>query len=120
MNTDRRTRDDHWDALLDAYCESLAAAAAGDVPVPDRGRLDREMSGHAFYGLAHGSFFLRVMLEEQKPIDPAMFIDLTEDEVPKLLMSYGGERATEWVADIVQHYLDTTYAPKRDPANAPR
>ncbi|XP_025199916.1 uncharacterized protein LOC112597903, partial [Melanaphis sacchari] len=51
MNTDRRTRDDHWDALLDAYCGTLAAVA-GDVPVPDRRRLDAEMREHAFYGLA--------------------------------------------------------------------
>ncbi|XP_060871222.1 uncharacterized protein LOC132945480 [Metopolophium dirhodum] len=109
MNTDRRTRDDHWDALLDTYCETLATAA-GDVPVPDRGRLDIEMREHAFYGLAHGAFFLRIMLEEQKPINPSEFIEMTNDMVLKKLLSFGGELATEWVADIVQHYLDTSYA----------
>jgi len=108
MNTDRRTRDDHWDALLDAYCETLATAA-GDVPVPDRGRLDDEMREHAFYGLAHGSFFLRVMLEEHKQVDPLEFIGMTKDKVLEVLLSFGGDRATEWVADIVQHYLDTAY-----------
>jgi len=108
MNTDRQTRDDHWDTLLDAYCETLAAAA-GDVPVPDRGRLNIEMREHAFYGLAHASFFLRVMLEEQKPIAPSEFINMTFDEVKELLLSFGGERATDWVADILQHYLDTFF-----------
>lgn len=106
MNTDRRTRDDHWDVLLDAYCETLATAV-GDIPVPDRGRLDDEMREHSFYGLAHGSFFLRIMLEEQKPVDPSQFIIITKDELPKFLLSYGGDLATEWVADIIQHYLDT-------------
>jgi len=109
MNTDRRMRDDHWDALLDAYCLALATAA-GDVPVPDRGRLDVEMREHAFYGLAHAAFFLRIMLEEQKPIDLSEFIEMTNDMVLKNLLSFGGELATEWVADIIQHYLDTSYA----------
>jgi len=108
MNTDRQTRDEHWDALLDAYCETLATTA-GDVPVPDRGQLDVEMSEHAFYGLAHVSFFMRIMLEEQKPIEPLEVIDVSDDEALKFLLSYGGERATDWVADIVQHYLDTMY-----------
>ncbi|KAE9531500.1 hypothetical protein AGLY_010706 [Aphis glycines] len=111
MNTDRQTRDDHWDVLLDAYCETLAANA-GDVPVPDRGQLDVEMSEHAFYGLAHVSFFLRIMLEEQKPVSPMEFVGMTDEEVRDLLLTFGGERATDWVADIVQHYLDTTFAEK--------
>lgn len=111
MNTNRQTRDDHWDALLDAYCETLVATT-GDVPVPDRGQLDVEMSEHAFYGLAHVSFFLRIMLEEQKPVSPIEFVDMTNDEVRDLLLTFGGERATDWVADIVQHYLDTTFAEK--------
>uniref|UniRef100_A0A2S2NFP6 CHK kinase-like domain-containing protein n=1 Tax=Schizaphis graminum TaxID=13262 RepID=A0A2S2NFP6_SCHGA len=108
MNTDRQTRDDHWDALLDAYCETLAAAA-GNVLVPDRGRLDVEMREHAFYGLAHTSFFLRILLEEQKPIEP-LKIGMSDDEVLMFLLSYGGERATDWIADIVQHYLDMAYS----------
>jgi len=108
-NTDRQTRDDHWDALLDAYCETLAAAA-GDVPVPDRGQLDIEMREHAFYGLAHTSFFLRMLLEEQKPIAPLEFINMTFDKVTELILSFGGEQATSWVADIVQHFLDTLFA----------
>jgi len=106
MNTDRQTRDEHWDALFDAYCETLATAA-GDIPVPDRGRLEDEMREHAFYGLAHGAFFLRIMLEEQKPIDPSQFMKMTKDELLEALLSCGGDLATEWVADIIQHYLDT-------------
>jgi len=109
MNTDRRTRDDHWDALLDEYCETLAASA-GDVPVPDRGQLDAEMRGRAFYGLAHGSFFLRMMLEERKPVNPLEFVGKNSDQTLEIILSFGGERATEWVADVVQHYLDMAYA----------
>jgi len=109
MNTNCQTRDDHWDTLLDVYCETLTAAA-GDVPVPDRGQLDVEMREYAFYGLVHVSYFLRIMLEEQKQLNPLEFIGEDHDQLFKIILSFGGERATEWVADIVQHYLDMAYA----------
>ncbi|XP_015368533.1 PREDICTED: uncharacterized protein LOC107165001 [Diuraphis noxia] len=117
MNTDRRTRDDHWDALLDAYCDALAAAT-GDVSVPllDRDRLNAEISEYGFHGLAHVSYFARVMLEE-RPIKQEVseeFFNFDELQVLNLLVSNGGEPATEWVADTFQHFIRCKYA--RTPA----
>lgn len=109
MNADRRTRDDHWDELLDAYCAALSAAVsdvADVVRVPDRERLDVEMRERAFYGLAHVSFFVRFMTEEHRSVDPAQFVDMTDDDMLKLLMTFGGDKATDMIADAVQHFID--------------
>ncbi|CAI6349532.1 unnamed protein product [Macrosiphum euphorbiae] len=68
MNADRRTRDDHWDTLLDVYCSTLAAVA-GDVRVPGRDQLDSEIREYGFYGLAHVSYFAGIILEETAQVD---------------------------------------------------
>lgn len=115
MNTDRRIRDDHWDTLLDVYCAALAAVI-GDVPVPllDRDQLDAEIREYGFYGLVHVSYFARVMLEEG-PIEQAdEFYKADELQMLNLLVSNGGDPATEWVADAIQHFIRCKYA--RTPA----
>lgn len=113
MNTDRRTRDAHWDGLLDAYCATLAAAVSDVAPavrVPDRARLDAEMRERAFYGLAHVSFFVRVMLADSAAVDPDKFINADFHQMFNILLSYGGDAATDVIADAVQHFLDIRYA----------
>ncbi|VVC43033.1 Protein of unknown function DUF227,Protein kinase-like domain,CHK kinase-like [Cinara cedri] len=112
MNTDRRLRDARWDELLDAYCAALSSAvsdSAGAVWVPDRARLDEEMREHSFYGLAHVSFSVRLMAEEHRQVDPAEFINVDDDEALCLLLAFGGDRATDTLADAVQHFLDISY-----------
>jgi len=112
MNTDRSTRADHWDRLLDAYCAALAAALSDVAPAvraPGRGLLDAEMRDRAFYGLAHVSFFARVMLADGADVDPDKFLDAGFDQMFSALLSYGGDAATDVVADAVQHFLDISY-----------
>lgn len=108
LNTDRRFRDEHWDGLMDAYCAALAAAVS-DVPavsVPGREQLDAEMRDHAFYGLTHVSFFTRIMMEEHKCLDLNAFIEGGLDEAFSKLLTYGGDRATDRVTDVFQHFLE--------------
>lgn len=112
MNTDRPTRDVHWDELLDAYCAALTAAVsdvADVVRVPDRKQLDVEMHDRAFYGLAHVSFFMRVMMEEQKPVDPLQFIYMAVEDARRVVLTFGGEKATDVIVDAVQHFIDFRY-----------
>lgn len=109
MNTDRRLRDEHWDELLDTYCATLAEAvsdAAGVVRVPDRSQVDAEMRANAIYGLTHVSFFMRVTMEETAVVDPSVFVKTSPDQSFEILLSFGGTKATDVIADAVQHYLD--------------
>ncbi|XP_022177325.1 uncharacterized protein LOC111038507 isoform X1 [Myzus persicae] len=108
LNMDRQTRDDHWDDLLDVYCETLASVA-GSAPVPDRSQLDTEMTKSAYYGLARVSMAVRILLEEQKQVDLSELAGLTDDEKLQFWLSCGGKRATEWTADTLQHYLDMVF-----------
>lgn len=113
MNTDRSTRDVHWDELLDAYCAALAVAVsdvADVVRVPDRKQLDAEMHERAFYGLAHVSFFVRVMMEEHKSVDPLQFISMALEDACREVLKFGGEKATDVIVDAVQHFIDIRYA----------
>ncbi|VVC43031.1 Protein of unknown function DUF227,CHK kinase-like,Protein kinase-like domain [Cinara cedri] len=108
MNTDRRIRDERWDELLDTYCASLAAAVsdvADVVRVPDRSQLDAEMREYGVYGLVHVSFFVRVMMEEHADISE--FSEADKDKTVQTFLSYGGDKATDVIADALQHFLDT-------------
>ncbi|XP_026810649.1 uncharacterized protein LOC113553462 [Rhopalosiphum maidis] len=109
LNTDRQTRDDHWDELLDVYCAALAEEA-GDVPVPNRNQIDAEMHENGFVGLSHVTYFARVMLEENKFPDKNEFPDADDSQLSDLLLSQGGDLATEWVADVIHHFLRRKYA----------
>jgi len=109
LNTDRQTRDDHWDELLDVYCAALAEEA-GDVPVPNRNQIDAEMHENGFVGLSHVTFFVRVMLEENKFNNSDEFVDVDYSQLSDLMLSYGGDLATEWVADVIHHFLRRKYA----------
>lgn len=109
MNADRQTRDDHWDALLDVYCSTLAADA-GDVPVPGRDQLDAEIREYGFYGLVHVSYFAGIMLEETTQVDCSEYFDADEFKMLDLLLRNGGEPAREWFADAVQHFIRCKYA----------
>lgn len=113
MNTDRPTRDAHWDKLLDIYCAVLAEAVsdvADVVRVPDREQLDVEIRERAFYGLAHVSFFVRHMMEEDKTIQHIHFIGKTDEEILKFQLSLGGDNANDVIADAIQHFVDIRYA----------
>lgn len=113
MNTDRRMRDVHWDELLDTYCAALAAAVSDGtdvVRVPNREQLDAEMSERAFYGLVHVSFFVRYMMEVQQSDRPIQFSGKTDEEASNLVLSFGGDSATDVIADAVQHFIDLRYA----------
>jgi len=109
LNADRRIRDDHWDALMDTYCAALADAA-GDVPVPGRDQLDAEMREHGFCGLAHVSYFARVVLDENNLMDTEEFVETVPSETLNYLLSKGGQPATEWIADVLHHFLRCKYA----------
>jgi len=97
MNTSREIREDRWDNLLDVYCETLTAAVVPGVRVPNRAELDAEMAATALFGLAHCLFFLPLQLE-----NPVHF-------EAKSMLLMGGETGTEYVADIVQHFVDSGY-----------
>jgi len=107
LNMDRQTRDDHWDELLDVYCDTLASVA-GSALVPDRSQLDAEMRKHAYYGLALVSFVSRFAFE----FNLSSLVGLTDDEALQIVLSYGGKRATELTVDNVKHYLDMAYTDK--------
>lgn len=110
LNADRQTRDDHWDELLDAYCATLAMDA-GDVPVPDRDQLDAEMREHGFYGLVHVSYFVHIMLDETKnQLDMQQLLDVDVTQLLNIFLLKGGDRATEWIADALQHFIRCKYA----------
>lgn len=113
MNTDRRTRDVHWDELLNTYCAALVAALSDVTDVvrmPDRKQLDAEMHERGFYGLAHVSFFVRFMMEVNQSVHPIQFIGKTDEEILNLIMSFGGDSATDIIADAVQHFIDLRYS----------
>lgn len=108
LNTDRRLRDAHWDDLLDAYCSALSTAVPGDVSVPDRADVDAEMAACAFFGFAYVSFFLPYQLYVVFDDDPDPMAILTDLKVDTFLQ-LGGDMATEYVADMVQHIVDMGY-----------
>lgn len=110
MNTDRQLREVHWDELLNAYCAALSlcvADMADCVLIPDREQIDAEIRQHAFYGLMHASFFVRIMLEDS--LNPLEWATHKPEEVINLLLMYGGNRATETIADVLQHFIDIKY-----------
>jgi len=50
------------------------------------------------------------MLEETTQVDCDMFYVADEFQMLRLLDSLGGDPATEWVADAVQHFIRCKYA----------
>lgn len=116
LNADRQTLDEHWNELLDMYC-SMLVTYSGDAPVPGRDQLNAEIGKYGFYGLVHVSYFARIMLEEMT--EDMLFDDshvADEFQCSSLFLSKGGEPATEWVADALQHYIHCRYA--RAPASS--
>lgn len=113
MNTDRSTRDVHWDELLDTYCSALAAAVSDVtdvVRVPNREQLDAEMSEFAFYGMAHVLFFMRVMVMDTFTMSPVEeMVNTDNDDLLRMWMSFGGDKATDLIVDAFQHFIDVTY-----------
>lgn len=113
MNTDRLTRDAHWDELLDTYCIALAAAVsdvADVVRVPNREQLDVEMREFAFYGMVHVLFFIRIMLSDTFTVNPVeVVVNTDNDEMLCMWMSFGGDEATDLIIDAFQHFIDVTY-----------
>lgn len=113
MNTDRQTRDVHWDELLDTYCAALAAAlsdVSDVVRVTNREQLNAEMSEYAFYGMAHVLFFKRVMVTETFTTNPIEELVNTDNEhMLRMWMSFGGDKATDLIVEAFQHFIDVTY-----------
>lgn len=111
MNTNRRLREEYWDELLDTYCVALAEAVsdvADVVRVPDRSQLDAEMCEYGIYGLVHISFFRRIMMDENASNVDLLSIDIFDRQVfLNILQLYGGDKATDAIADAVLHYMNT-------------
>lgn len=98
MNTNQWMRETRWDDLLDVYCSELHAAVPSGVRVPNRTELHAEMTASALYGFSHSSFFIPFMVSG--------FLN-KEDEIP--FNEIGGDIATEYVADMVKHFVDMGY-----------
>jgi len=56
------------------------------------------------------------MLEETTQVDADEYFDADEFQMLSLLLKNGGEPATEWFADAVQHFIHCKYA--RAPASS--
>jgi len=56
------------------------------------------------------------MLEENTQVGWEEFVDVDEFKILSLLLRNGGEPATEWFADAVQHFIHCKYA--RAPASS--
>jgi len=50
------------------------------------------------------------MLEENKLCESDEFTDADNSEISDLMLSFGGDLATEWVADVIHHFLRRKYA----------
>lgn len=108
MNTTQTMRETKWDDLMNAYCSSLAAALPSGIPVPDRHALDAEMATSALFGFAHASFFLPIQLENNK--EKILNVEkLSINNKIDTWLKFGGDVATELVADMVQHFVDNAF-----------
>jgi len=50
------------------------------------------------------------MLEETKQVDFQAFLDADEFQMLDFIVSFGGDPATDWFADAVQHFIRYKYA----------
>lgn len=106
MNTTQDMRQNRWDDLLNVYCTTLAAAVPPGVRVPSRAEMDAEMAASALFGFLHAAFFLPLQMDDRR----YNFIENeTTETFVNHLLSMGGDKGTEKVADMVQHIVDMGY-----------
>lgn len=104
LNTAQEMRENRWDDLLDTYCKTLAATVPSHIHVPDRSDLDTEMASNSLFGFAHALLFQPVQI--QNGLGKINRSTLPPEEYGLIV---GGEVATEYLADIIQHFVDMGY-----------
>lgn len=108
MSTTQQVREAHWDDLLDTYCVALAGSVPPGVRVPCRSEIDAELDEVAVNGLATASFILPFALCDRS--DLTLESLMTSDDPVDYFLALGGDEATEYLADIVKHFVDVGYA----------
>lgn len=106
MTTTQQVRELHWDDLLDTYCSALAASVQPDVRVPGRAEIDAEMAENAINALGKVSFCLPFLLHDRSDTLDSL---MTSDDPLDYFLGLGGDMATEYLADMVQHFVDMGY-----------
>lgn len=106
MTTTQSVREAHWDEFMDTYCAALAASVPPCVHVTGRAEIDAEMAATATHGFVKASIGLPFMLRARSDeLDSLM----TSDDPVDYFLALGGDLATEYSADIVQHLIDMGY-----------
>lgn len=104
FNTTQEMRENRWDDLLDAYCDSLAATVPSHIHVPSRSNLDAEMASSACCGFLKAVFFQPCQI--QNGLDQNKYRDIP---LEKSILMVGGGAATEYMAHMIQHFVDMGY-----------
>jgi len=112
LNTSSELRNQHWDDLFGEYHATLTRTLASILGCsveelsPDF-RLDefqKDFVAHGFYGYLICSFFIPKLMEDQKdPVDIAILLKENIYEIGSLVVGYGGESASRYLADILKH-----------------
>ncbi|CAH0387195.1 unnamed protein product [Bemisia tabaci] len=109
MNSSPEVRSDHWMEILQTYYTSLTSNPeldSGETPSFEDFQLDLRRRG--FYGYAHASFFLPLMLTGKK-LEDEDWNGKDLDALIQMSLQTGGEEATRYVTKIVQFMIDQNF-----------
>jgi hypothetical protein len=112
LNMSSELRAQHWEDLFGEYHATLTGTLAEilgcsiEELLPDYGleEFHKEFVAHGLYGYLICSFFLPEMLVEQKDqVRHEILFKKTVNERAETVIDYGGEPASQKLADILKH-----------------
>jgi hypothetical protein len=112
LNMSSELRAQHWDDLFGEYHATLTGTLAKilgcsvEELLPDYGleEFHKEFVSHGLYGYLICSFFLPEMLVEHKDqVCHEILFKKTANEKAEIIIDYGGEPASQKLADILKH-----------------
>ncbi|MGP1915471.1 MAG: phosphotransferase [Candidatus Hodgkinia cicadicola] len=106
LNTTAEMRQRHLDEFLNIYHGSVRESAPVDVAVPTLQQLVDEFQERAVYGFLHCSFFVPMMINEDKSVNLVDISRMDAKDIGKALTRYGGERGTQLISEMAQEIID--------------
>lgn len=116
MNADQNTRDQHWDALINEYYTALRTTFPNNENIPSKEEILSDFVGKAFYAYLVASYFLPGLIAADNGIvctaemPPELLQcglhELPAEEMVKICLIEGGEKATAALSDIVKDMMD--------------
>lgn len=119
LHADQKTRDEHWDDLLDEYHGRLSNTFR-HVRVPSREDITKQFRNNCFYAYMVASYFLGQLIAQdnnmpdQKALIPEAYKDCNFADIPQnisvtIFDQIGGTLADEALTNILKDMIDRDF-----------